>query len=84
MADDLACLVVEKAFGGRGILLGGVPGVPRGHIAILGGGVVGTNACKIATGIGAYVTILDVNPRRLAYLDDIRELLPWLGHEERP
>ena len=62
---------LEKAFGGRGILLGGVPGVPRGSIAILGGGVVGTNACKIATGIGANVTILDVNSRRLAYLDDI-------------
>lgn len=62
---------LEKAFGGRGILLGGVPGVPRGSIAILGGGVVGTNACKIATGIGANVTILDINARRLAYLDDI-------------
>jgi alanine dehydrogenase len=62
---------LEKAFGGRGILIGGVPGVPRGSIGILGGGVVGTNACKIATGIGANVTILDVNARRLAYLDDI-------------
>ncbi len=62
---------LEKAFGGRGILLGGVPGVPRGNVAILGGGVVGTNACKIAVGIGANVTILDVNARRLAYLDDI-------------
>ena len=62
---------LEKEFGGRGILLGGVPGVPRGMIAILGGGVVGTNACKIAVGIGANVTILDVNARRLAYLDDI-------------
>ncbi|MFW5737996.1 MAG: alanine dehydrogenase, partial [Spirochaetota bacterium] len=62
---------LEKEFGGRGILLGGVPGVPRGAVAILGGGVVGTNACKIATGIGANVTILDVNARRLAYLDDI-------------
>ncbi|MFP4376425.1 MAG: alanine dehydrogenase [Spirochaetales bacterium] len=62
---------LEKEFGGRGILLGGVPGVPRGVVAILGGGVVGTNACKIATGIGANVTILDVNPKRLAYLDDI-------------
>ncbi len=62
---------LEKAFGGRGILLGGVPGVPRGSIAILGGGIVGTNACKIATGIGANVTILDIDARRLAYLDDI-------------
>jgi alanine dehydrogenase len=62
---------LEKEFGGRGILLGGVPGVPRGNVAILGGGVVGTNACKIAAGIGANVTILDINARRLAYLDDI-------------
>lgn len=62
---------LEKEFGGRGILLGGVPGVPRGSVAILGGGVVGTNACKIAVGIGANVTVLDVNARRLGYLDDI-------------
>lgn len=62
---------LEKEFGGRGILLGGVPGVPRGAVAILGGGIVGTNACKIAVGIGANVTILDINARRLAYLDDI-------------
>ncbi len=62
---------LERPFGGRGILLGGVPGIPRGKIAILGGGVVGTNACKIAVGIGADVTILDVKAKRLEYLDDI-------------
>jgi len=62
---------LEKHCGGRGILLGGVPGVKRGKIAIIGGGVVGTNAAKMAVGIGADVTILDVNARRLAYLDDI-------------
>jgi alanine dehydrogenase len=62
---------LEKTFGGRGVLLGGVPGVERGKIGIIGGGVVGTNACKIATGMGAEVTILDINARRLAYLDDI-------------
>jgi alanine dehydrogenase len=62
---------LEKTFGGRGVLLGGVPGVKRGKVAIIGGGVVGTNACKIATGIGADVTILDINANRLAYLDDI-------------
>ena len=62
---------LEKPFGGRGILLGGVPGVRRGKVGILGGGVVGTNACKIAVGIGADVSILDINSRRLAYLDDI-------------
>ena len=62
---------LEKPFGGRGILLGGVPGIKRGKIAILGGGVAGMNACKMAIGIGADVTILDVDSRRLAYLDDI-------------
>ncbi len=62
---------LEKPFGGRGILLGGVPGVPRGKIAILGAGVVGTGALKAAVGIGAEITILDINLDRLAYLDDI-------------
>jgi len=62
---------LEKAFGGRGILLGGVPGVRRGKVSILGGGVVGINACKIAVGIGADVTVLDINAKRLVYLDDI-------------
>ncbi|MCP4451861.1 MAG: alanine dehydrogenase, partial [Planctomycetes bacterium] len=62
---------LEKPFGGRGILLGGVPGIARGKVTIIGGGVVGTNACKIAVGIGAEVTILDLSARRLEYLDDI-------------
>ncbi len=62
---------LEKTFGGRGVLLGGVPGVARGKVGIIGGGVVGTNACKIASGMGADVTILDVSASRLAYLDDI-------------
>ncbi len=62
---------LEKEFGGRGILLGGVPGVPRGNIGVIGGGVVGTNACKIAAGIGANVTVLDIDAKKLAYLDDI-------------
>ncbi|WP_319562546.1 alanine dehydrogenase [Marispirochaeta sp.] len=62
---------LEKTFGGRGVLLGGVPGVERGKVAILGGGVVGLNACKIAVGMGAEVTLLDINTARLAYLDDI-------------
>lgn len=62
---------LEKTFGGRGVLLGGVPGVERGKVGIIGGGVVGTNACKIATGMGADVTILDVSAPKLAYLDDI-------------
>ena len=62
---------LEKSFGGRGVLLGGVPGVERGKVAIIGGGVVGTNAAKIAVGIGANVTILDLSAKRLGYLDDI-------------
>jgi alanine dehydrogenase len=62
---------LEKAYGGRGILLGGVPGVQRGNVGILGGVIVGTNACKIAVGMGANVTVLDISARRLAYLDDI-------------
>ena len=62
---------LEKSFGGRGILLGGVPGVRRGSVGIIGGGTVGLNAAKIAVGIGANVSILDINQRRLAYLDDI-------------
>lgn len=62
---------LERPFGGRGVLLGGVPGVPRGKVAILGGGTVGMNAAKIAAGIGADVTVLDVDPNKLAYIDDI-------------
>jgi len=62
---------LEKTFGGRGVLLGGVPGVARGRIGILGGGVVGINACKVAVGLGAEVTILDIGANRLSYLDDI-------------
>jgi len=62
---------LERPFGGRGVLLGGVPGIRRGKVSILGGGVVGTNACKMAVGLGAEVTILDVSSKRLTYLDDI-------------
>lgn len=62
---------LEKSFGGRGILLGGVPGIRKGKVVIIGGGIAGTNACKVALGIGADVTILDISARRLAELDDI-------------
>ncbi|MDX2177746.1 MAG: alanine dehydrogenase [Candidatus Sumerlaeia bacterium] len=62
---------LEKINGGRGTLLGGVPGVKPARVMILGGGIVGTNAAKIAAGMGAQVTILDVNLDRLRYLDDI-------------
>ncbi len=62
---------LEKTFGGRGILLGGVPGIRRGKIVIIGGGTVGRNACKIAVGLGAEVTILDVSAKKLEFLDDV-------------
>ena len=62
---------LEKTFGGRGILLGGVPGIKKGKVLILGGGIAGTNACKIAIGMGADVTIMDVSARRLSEIDDI-------------
>ncbi len=62
---------LEKRFGGSGVLLAGVPGTPKANVVILGGGSVGTNACKIAVGMGANVTIIDINLQRLTYLDDI-------------
>jgi alanine dehydrogenase len=62
---------LERPQLGRGILLGGVPGVAPGHVTILGGGVVGTNAAKIAAGFKAEVSILDINMDRLRYLDDV-------------
>ena len=62
---------LETPFGGAGILLGGIPGVKRGKVVILGGGVVGFNAAKIAQGIGAYTTILDISQERLSYIDDV-------------
>ena len=62
---------LETPFGGAGILLGGIPGVKRGKVVILGGGVVGFNAAKIANGIGASTSILDISQERLAYLDDV-------------
>lgn len=71
MAVQEGAKYLEKTYGGRGVLLAGVPGVEKGNVVILGGGNVGTNACKIAAGMGANVTVLDVNTRRLAYLDDI-------------
>ncbi|MDZ7289114.1 MAG: alanine dehydrogenase [candidate division KSB1 bacterium] len=67
--EGARCL--EKLYGGKGILLGGVPGVEPARVVILGGGVVGTNAAKIASGLGARVQILDINLERLRYLDDV-------------
>ncbi|WP_423149503.1 alanine dehydrogenase [Rubrolithibacter danxiaensis] len=71
MATQKGAHFLEKPEGGKGILLGGVPGVRRARVAIIGGGVAGTNAAKIAMGIGADVTIIDSNADRLRYLDDI-------------
>jgi alanine dehydrogenase len=71
MAIQVGAHYLEKMAGGRGILLGGVPGVPAARVVIIGGGVVGTNAAKIAVGMGAHVTIIDNNLERLRELDDI-------------
>ncbi|MBO8156994.1 MAG: alanine dehydrogenase [Bacillaceae bacterium] len=71
MAAQIGAQFLEKTRGGRGILLGGIPGVKRGKVTIIGGGVVGTNAAKIATGLGADVTMIDINPARLRELDDL-------------
>ena len=92
MAVQAGAQWLERSRGGSGILLGGVPGVDRGHVLVLGGGVVGTQAARMACGLGADVTIMDVNLDRLRYLDEVmpkncktvystplavRELLPW-------
>ncbi|MBM7644809.1 alanine dehydrogenase [Scopulibacillus daqui] len=71
MAAQVGGQFLEKINGGKGILLGGIPGVKRAKVTIVGGGIVGTNAAKIAVGLGADVTILDLNPERLRQLDDI-------------
>ncbi|WP_457637984.1 alanine dehydrogenase [Oceanithermus sp.] len=71
MATQEGAKYLEKSFGGRGVLLGGVPGVQPAEVVIIGGGTVGINAAKIAVGMGAKVTILDVNHARLQYLDDV-------------
>ncbi len=71
MAIQVGAACLEREHGGKGLLLGGVPGVRRGRVAILGGGVVGTNAAKMAIGLGAEVNLLDINLDRLGYLDDI-------------
>lgn len=71
MSVQIGAQFLEKPYGGKGILLGGVPGVKRGKVTIIGGGVVGTNAARIAAGLGADVTILDLDPLRLRQLEDI-------------
>ena len=71
LAVQVGAQYLERPNGGRGILLGGVPGVAPANVAILGGGVVGTNAAKVAMGMGAHVTIIDRSLNRLRELDDI-------------
>ena len=71
MAPQVGSACLQKEHGGRGVLLGGIPGVGRGKVVVLGGGTVGTNAAKIALGMGADVTILDVNVRRLNHLEEV-------------
>ncbi|KML26368.1 alanine dehydrogenase [Priestia aryabhattai] len=71
MAAQIGAQFLQKSNGGKGILLAGVPGVSRGKVTIIGGGGVGTNAAKIAIGLGADVTIIDLSPERLRQLDDI-------------
>lgn len=71
MATQVGAAYLQRNNGGRGVLLGGVPGVAPGRVAILGGGIVGMNAAKVALGLGAQVTVLDLSHNRLQYLDDI-------------
>ncbi len=71
MATQIGANYLQKTYGGRGVLMGGVPGVAAANVAILGAGIVGTNAARVAVGCGAQVTVLDINHDRLKYLDDI-------------
>ncbi len=71
LSVQIGAAYLEKEHGGRGVLLGGVPGVPPGNVCVIGGGIVGTNAAKIALGMGARVTLIDLNINRLRELDDI-------------
>ena len=71
MATQAGATHLQKSHGGRGVLLGGVPGVAPANVVILGGGIVGTNAARVAVGLGAQVTVLDISHARLKYLDDI-------------
>ncbi len=71
MSVQVGATYLEKEHGGRGVLLGGVPGTPPANVCIIGGGIVGTNAAKIALGMGARVTLVDLNLNRLREIDDI-------------
>jgi alanine dehydrogenase len=71
MAAQEGAKYLEKTFGGRGVLMGGIPGVKPANVIVLGGGIVGVNAARIAAGMGANTTILDININRLRYLDEV-------------
>ena len=71
LSVQIGAAYLEKEHGGRGVLLGGVPGVPPGNVCVIGGGIVGINAAKMALGLGAKVTLVDLNLNRLRELDDI-------------
>ncbi|TDQ39118.1 alanine dehydrogenase [Aureibacillus halotolerans] len=71
MSTQVGAQFLEKMNGGKGILLGGVPGVRRGRVTVLGGGTVGYEAAQIAVGLGAYVTVLDIDPERLHFFDQL-------------
>ena len=71
LSVQVGASLLQKNRGGPGILLGGVPGVRHGRVAVIGGGTVGTNAARVALGLGAEVTILDIDLHRLGYLEDI-------------
>jgi alanine dehydrogenase len=83
MAVQEGAKYLEKLLGGRGILLGGVPGVSPGRVLVIGGGVVGTNAAKMAAGLGARVTILDLSLDRLRYLADVMPANVALVYSDR-
>lgn len=83
MAVQEGAKYLEKLYGGRGVLLGGVPGVPPAKVVILGGGIVGINAAKMAAGMGAKVVILDISLERLRYLSDVMPANVQLIHSNR-
>jgi alanine dehydrogenase len=71
MSVQIGASLLQKFYGGSGVLLGGVPGVARADVVIIGGGIVGLNAAKMAVGLGANVTVLDIDKNRLSFLDDL-------------
>ncbi len=83
MAVQEGAKYLEKLYGGRGVLLGGVPGVPPAKVVVLGGGIVGINAAKMAAGMGAHVTILDLSLERLRYLSDVMPANVFLLYSNR-